>query len=497
MDEEMESLASNSTWTLVELPPGARAIPVKWVYKIKKTAGGAVDRFKARLVAKGFRQREGIDFGEVFAPVSKYSTLRALLATTAALDLELHQLDVKTAFLNGELEEEVYVQQPEGYSEGGTQLVCRLHRALYGLRQSPRAWHTRLKDELHQLGFSPSAADPSLFRDSSAFVLVYVDDILIAAKELDKVLAVKAALSEVFEARDLGPASIFLGMSIQRDRGSRSSRSSLRLSQAGMARRLVQQFGLQDCKPRQLPLSPALQLSAGQGDLLDKETSSYSQLVGSLLYLSVCTRPDIAHAVGVLTKFMSAPSSTHWQAAQAVLRYVAGTAEYSLVFGTSSANIIGYSDASYADDLDTRRSTSAFVFVMFGGAVSWMSKRQPTVAASTTEAEYIAAAQATREALWLKQLLVDLDLKPGRLQIRADNQSALKLLRNPVSSNRSKHIDVAYHFARERLARGDIDFSFIGTESMLADMLTKPVSTAKLEVCCTGVGLKQPDNSQQ
>ena len=491
MDEEMESLASNSTWTLVELPPGARAIPVKWVYKIKKTAGGAVDRFKARLVAKGFRQREGIDFDEVFAPVSKYSTLRALLATSAALDLELHQLDVKTAFLNGELEEEVYVQQPEGYSEGGTQLVCRLHRALYGLRQSPRAWHKRLKDELHQLGFSPSSADPSLFRDSTAFVLVYVDDILIAAKELDKVLAVKAALSNVFEARDLGPASIFLGMSIQRDRGSRT----LRLSQADMARRLVQQFGLQDCKPRQLPLSPALQLSAAEGDLLDKETSSYSQLVGSLLYLSVCTRPDIAHAVGVLTKFMSAPTSTHWQAAQAVLRYVAGTAQHSLVFGTSTANIIGYSDASYADDLDTRRSTSAFVFIMFGGAVSWMSKRQPTVAASTTEAEYIAAAQATREALWLKQLLLDLDLKPGRLQIRADNQSALKLLRNPVSSNRSKHIDVAYHFARERLARGDIDFSFVGTEAMLADMLTKPVSIAKLEACCTGVGLKAADDS--
>ena len=219
MDDEIASLAANNTWTLEEAPPGVRAIPVKWVFKTKRNVNGNVERYKARLVAKGFRQLEGVDFTEVFAPVSKHATLRALLARVAHHNMELHQLDIKTAFLNGQLEEEVYVEQPPGYAGGGAGKVCRLHRALYGLKQAPRAWHKRLSEELESMGFTASSADAGLYTKldveaGSVFVIVYVDDMLIAADSMKAVDAFKATITAAFDAHDLGEAAHFLGVVI-------------------------------------------------------------------------------------------------------------------------------------------------------------------------------------------------------------------------------------------------------------------------------------------
>ena len=493
MDEEIKSLHSNETWTTELIPKGKRAIPVKWVYKVKKDANGNIERFKARLVAKGFRQKEGVDFDEVFAPVSKYSTLRALMAVAAVEDLEVHQLDIKTAFLNGVLQEEVYIEQPIGYHEGGPDIGCHLHRALYGLRQAPRAWHTRLTEELANMGFKPSSADPGLhFLDTESgriFLLVYVDDILIAARSKADVEWVKQALTSKFEAHDLGEAHYFLGIDIVRDRAART----VKLSQKRLTSELVEKYGMGDCKAKTVPLSTADKLTKSEGVPLDKSTHTYTNLIGSLLYLSVCTRPDIAQAVGVLSKYMKEPTSLHWQAAKGLLRYVASTREQSIVYGTEPNTVIGYCDADHAGDLDTRRSTTGFVFLVNGGAITWLSKRQPTVAASTTEAEYIASAQATKEALWLRVLLADLGIKVDTFQIMADNQSAMKLLKNPVSSMRSKHIDVVYHFARERVARREVEFLYIRTDEMLADMFTKAVPSNKFQFCCDGIGMVGSD----
>ena len=275
-------------------------------------------------------------------------------------------------------------------------------------------------------------------------------------------------------------------MVIERDRANRT----IKLTQARMTTDLVAKYGLSDAKPRSLPLDPALRLMQGEGELLDTSTAaSYAQLVGSLLYLSVCTRPDIAQAVGALSKFMASPTNIHWQAALGVVRYLAGTAQYGLNFGGGDSGLEGYCDADYAGDLDTRRSTTGYVFILHGGAISWSSKRQATVAASTSEAEYIAAAQAVKEALWLRNLLKDLAEPVGAIKIYGDNQSALKLMKNPVLSMRSKHIDVVYHFARERVARKEVVFTYIKTERMLADMLTKPVVKGKLMFCCNGIGV--------
>ncbi|WIA41017.1 hypothetical protein OEZ86_004655 [Tetradesmus obliquus] len=490
MDEEMASLYSNNTWALEEPPPGITPIPVKWVFKVKRDAHGNIERFKARLVAKGFKQREGIDYDEVFAPVGKHSTMRAFIAMVAELGMEFHHLDIKTAFLNGELaeHERVFIMQPPGY-ENGSGLACHLVKTLYGLKQAPRAWHERLHKELEILGFKASDADPSLFiqnnKTSNTYLLTYVDDILIAAPTISAVESIKRSLMSVFDARDLGETNHYLGINIIRDRGS----GTIKLSQELMIREVVEHYGLTEAKTLSTPLSHSIKLSAGDGDLLDTETYPYSQLIGKLMYIMVCTRPDIAYAVGALARYMSKPRMPHWQAARGLVRYLAGTADYGITYGTSKGELVGYCDADYAGDVDTRRSTTGYVFMKGGGAITWQSKRQQTVAGSTTEAEYMAAAGAVKEGLFLRKLEGALNNKIGSINILADNQSAIKLLRNPISSLRSKHIDVIHHFARERVMRKEVTFSYVKTDDQLADIMTKALPAPKHDKCTAGMGV--------
>jgi hypothetical protein len=414
-DEEMASILQNDTWEVVQKPPGANVIDVKWVYKVKYSTSGQVQRFKARLVAKGYKQEEGIDYDEVFAPVSKYTSIRALLALVAAEDLDLELLDIKTAFLNGTLQEEVYINHPPGYPQGPPGTVLKLKKTLYGLKQAPRAWHQRLNEELNRIGFTASVADPGLYvytkdSGSTAHIMVYVDDLLIASSDKKLIGHIKQQLMTAFDARDMGAATAYLGMKIERDRGSRT----LKLSQTLMAEELVKKYNMQDSKGKTTPGSLNIKLTAEEGDPLDTEKFPYSQLVGAMMYLAVCTRPDIAYIVGAAARFMAKPTTVHWQVAKSVLRYLSGTTHYGITFGRSTDGLVGYCDADFAGDLDTRRSTTGYVFTFGGAAVSWSSKRQQTVAASTTEAEYMAAAAAVKEALWLRNLFADFgyDISP-------------------------------------------------------------------------------------
>ena len=485
MDDEFASLLANQTWTLEKPPPDVRPIPVKWVYKVKRDANGNIERYKARLVVKGYRQQEGIDYQEVFAPVSKYSTLRTVLAVAAAEDMEIHQLDIKTAFLNGELEEDVWCEQAEGY-ESGKGLACHLRKSLYGLKQAPRAWHLKLKAELENMGFRESCADPGLFIKRSGkplYLLIYVDDIALVTKDTSELQATKEKIMEAFEARDLGPCSYFLGMDVIRDREAHT----IMLAQRRMTTDLLAKYDMTGAKSLSTPLTPAIKLTK-EGEPLNLEAYPYAQLIGSLMYISICTRPDIAQAVGALARYMAKPTMAHWQAAKGLLRYLAGTPEYGIMFGQSSGLEV-YCDADYAGDLDSRRSTTGYVFTLNGGAISWSSRLQQTVAASTTEAEYMAAAAAIKEALWMRRLLSELGLDPGTILIKADSQSAIKLLKNPIVSMRSKHIDVIYHFARERVARKDVAFDYIRTDFMVADSLTKALPAAKFNLCRTEMGV--------
>ncbi|GLC47439.1 hypothetical protein PLESTM_002074400 [Pleodorina starrii] len=491
MDDEMSSIHTNRVWDLVDTPKGVRPLPVKWVYTLKKDEHGNIVRHKARLVVKGFAQVEGRDYEEVYAPVSKHTTLRALLSVVAAQDLELHQLDVKTAFLNGKLEEEVYVQQPPGYGNGDPRVSCKLSKALYGLKQAPRAWYGRLKSELEGLGFTVSQADPGLFfRDVNGervWVLVYVDDLLIAAKELSLVRQLKAKLTTIFDVRDLGEARVFLGFEIERNRPERT----MKVSQKRYASEVVEKFGLGGANARVLPMSPGTVLRSA-GEPLDVRRFPYGELIGSLLYLPVGTRPDISHSVGALARYMAKPTVEHWEFAKGVLRYVAGTTALGIVFSAKSSapSLHGYCDSDYAACVDTRRSTTGYVFLNAGGAVSWSSRLQPTVATSTAEAEYMASGSACKEALWFRHLARDLKLGVSSVPIKCDNQAAIKIIENPISSARSKHIDVLHHFVRERVVRGEISYSYCKSADMVADCLTKPLPLPSFQKCVQSMGVR-------
>jgi hypothetical protein len=284
----------------------------------------------------------------------------------------------------------------------------------------------------------------------------------------------------------MGEVTSFLGMNITRDRPNRE----LKIDQHGMINSIITTYGMEEAKIKTTPLSPAIKLTKTEGEELDKEKYPYGTLVGKLMFLAVATRPDIAYSVGALTRFMSNPTLVHWQAAKGIVRYLAGTADKGITFRGSKQELDGYCDADYAGDLDTRRSTTGYVFTLNGGVISWSSKKQPTVAVSTTEAEYMAAAAAVKEGLWLRKLLTSLGLKGDVIHINCDNQSAIKLLKNPIFSARSKHIDIMHHFARERVLRREVAFHYISTQKMLADVMTKALPQSKHEECCIGMGVK-------
>lgn len=488
MCEEMGSQRSKKTWTVLPLPPGKRALPVRWIYTRKRNGQGVVVRYKARLVVKGFMQRYGIDYGEVFAPTVRWTTVRLFFSIVAADDLELEQLDVKTAFLHGELEEDIWIAQPPGFEEGGTGLACKLHKAVYGLKQAPRVWHSKLKSVLDKVDYKPSDADPALFINSTpsrSFALTWVDDVLTAhhASTATKNPAIQKLADEFGEVTILD-GSFALGLEIQRDRSART----LKLSQRLLTEDLLEEFGMAEAKPRSTPFPPGCHPSKAGADPLPPD-SRYAEVVGSLLYLATVTRPDIAQAVGVLTRYMAAPTTEHWQLAMGVLRYLAGTRDWGIVFGPTDP-IVGYTDSDYAGDPDIRRSTSGFVFTMNGGSVSWSSRLQPTVAVSTAEAEYMAASPAVKEALWLRKLLADFGKPVDALTIFTDNQAALALLKNPVSSVRTKHIDVIHHFARERVERNEVQFVYIASQDNVADTMTKPLPAVRFRECCADMGMQ-------
>ena len=495
VNDEMKSLLENQVWDLTNLPQGKNAVKSKWVFKLKRNDEGKVVRHKARLVAKGFTQKEGIDYNEVFAPVTRLSTMRALLATAASNDYEIIQADIKTAFLNGKLEQEVYMEQPEGFAEDSNK-VCKLRKTIYGLKQAPRAWHECLAKALMNEGFRKSHADPSLFTRIGStgriFILVYVDDMLLVGENKEKLERTIENLKSLFDTKNLGEAGYFLGMKIERNR----PRKIIRLSQGQYVRDLLERFNMGDCKSNKLPLQPSSTLSKDMSPSSQAETEGmanipYQSLVGGLLYLANSTRPDISYSVGVLARYMSNPGQQHWAAGKGLLRYLKGTVNRGVVYSKPDNEIKIYCDADFGGDLDTRKSTTGLLITIGGGSIVWSSKLQGTVAASTTEAEYIAASEAGKEVKWLSKLLNDLEIYPKSevLTVQTDNQSCLKLIKNPVNHRRTKHIDVKHHFIRDTVQKGEMKFQYCNTESMAADSLTKAVCVKKLEFCSEEMGL--------
>lgn len=477
MKEECYSLHENNTWELVNRPPGRKVLRGKWVYKLKRGPSGEILRYKARWVVRGFEQEEGIDYNETFASVVKPMSYKTIFAFSAACDHEIEQMDIKTAFLCGEIEEEVYVEQPTGMDDG-TGRVCKLKRALYGLKQSPRIWYKTLATHLATLGFHPLGADLSVFIKGTTIIAVYVDDLLLSGPKMSDIKILKGQLSERFQMSDLGPCSYYLGMAVTRNRQNRI----IQLSQTAYVEKILREYKMADSKPMSTPMDTNCRLQKASADYEAESEfrKQYQSAVGSLMYAMLGTRPDIAYAVSVVSRYGSNPTPAHYGAVKRIFRYLKGTKHLQLTYRGNLQPLSGYTDSDWAGDHDTRRSTSGYLFNIGSGAISWSSKRQPTVALSTCEAEYTGQTQAGKEAIWLRGLLDQLygekgQSEPQAVIIYGDNQGAIALAKNPQYHARTKHIAIQNHWIRERLTDGQIALEYVPTEEQIADGLTKPL----------------------
>lgn len=466
---------------------------MKWVFKVKRNADGSINKYKARLVAKGYIQKHGVDYDEVFAPVARIETVRLIIGMSASHRWELHHLDVKTAFLYGELKEEVYVKQPEGFVVKGSETkVYKLSKALYGLRQAPRAWNEKLHKVLRELKFDRCLKEPSLYRKQNhehlLVVAVYVDDLLVTWSNLEMILEFKSDMAAKFEMSDLGRLSYYLGIEvIQRD-------GSIILSQEQYATRILEEAGMKGCNSVHIPMDAGVKLGKAEKEE-GVDEREYRRNIGCLRYL-IHTRPDLACSVGTLCRYMHNPKVSHNAALKQVLRYLSGTLSYGLVFEVKSEDsLVGYSDSSYNVDPDDGKSTTGHIFYLGGNPITWCSQKQEIVALSSCEAEFMAATETAKQAIWLQDLLNEILGRHGeKVVIRIDNKSAIALSKNPMFHGRNKHIHTRFHFIRECMEKGLVNVEHVARVRQKADILTKALGRVKFVEMRSLIGVQDLKN---
>ncbi|CAI7784754.1 unnamed protein product [Closterium sp. NIES-54] len=494
MDAEMASWKSTGTYVDAVPPPRANIVSGMWIFRVKRPPGSP-PVFKARYVARGFSQRQGVDYFQTFSPTPKMTTLRVLLHVAAHRDYELHSLDFSTAFLQGSLHEEIWLRRPPGFT-GSFPLATQwsLRRPVYGLRQAPREWHDTLRTTLAALGFAPSTADPSLFlrTDTSLlpfYILVYVDDLVFATADTARLAYVKSELQKRHTCTDLGELRSYLGLQITRDR----ARRTITLTQSHMVQQVLQRFGFTYSSPQATPLPTRHSLSALPSDESVESSGPYAELVGCLMYLMTCTRPDLAYPLSILARYV-APGRhrpEHMAAVKRVLRYLCSTSGMGLVLGGRSPVVLtGHADASWADDQATQRSSQGYSFGLGSGSVSWRATRSSSVLGSSCEAEIYTGAMAAQELRWLTYLLTDLGEPPRSPPVLyVDNKAMLALCREQRLEHRTKHIALRYFLARELQQRGQLRLAYVASEANTADVFTKALAPCDHQRCCTQLGL--------
>lgn len=481
IDDEHESLIRNKTWVICPLPKGRKPISCKWVFKIKYSSTGEIDKYKARLVARGFTQEKGFDYNETYSPTAKLTTFRVLLAIALHFDYHIHQMDVKCAFLNGHLNEEIYMNQPEGFHDGSS-MVCKLNRSLYGLKQASRMWNERFHQFMLKIKFQRCLSDHCLYVRSTnginCYALLYVDDLLIMCSDINVINTVKQLLCNEFEMTDIGVANTFLGIHIKRN----DEKPTIEIGQAEYFRKVLRKFNMIDCKGIATPIETGLDLPR-DGKNCDYNVP-YRELMGCLTYATLTTRPDLCAAVNFFSRYQSCFDQMHFKHAKRMLRYINATLNLKMRYTKQpKADIlVGYVDADWAGDKNDRKSTSGYVFKVFGNTVSWCSRKQPTVSLSSTEAEYIALANGICEGRWLRSLLSELQIICDRATIiHEDNQSCMRVAEEPKEHKRMKHIDVKYNFIRESIAGGEFQLKYIPTGNQIADIMTKGLNRTAFE----------------
>ncbi|CAI7874226.1 unnamed protein product [Closterium sp. NIES-54] len=494
MDAEMASWKSTGTYVDEVPPPGANIVSGMWIFRVKRPPGSP-PVFKARYVAGGFSQRQGVEYFQTFSLTHKMTTLRVLLHVAAQRDYELHSLDSSTAFLQGSLHEEIWLRRPPGFTWSfppGTRWSLR--RPVYGLRQVPHEWHDTLRTTLAALGFAPSTANPSLFlrTDTSLppfYILVYVDDLVFATTDTTGLAHVKSELQKRHTCTDLGELRSYLGLQITRDRAQRT----ITLTQSHMVQQVLQRFDFTYSSPQATPLSTRHSLSALPSDESVEPSGPYPELVGCLMYLMTCTRPDLAYPLSILARYV-APGRhrpEHMAAAKRVLRYLCSTSGLGLVLGGRCPVVLtGHADASWADDQAMQRSSQGYTFSLGSGSVSWRATCSSSVLGSSCEAEIYAGAMAAQELHWLTYLLTDLGEPPRSPPVLyVDNKAMLALCREHRLEHRTKHIALRYFLARELQQRGQLRLAYVASEANTADIFTKALPSGDHQRFCTMLGL--------
>ncbi|GJW31919.1 retrotransposon protein, putative, ty1-copia subclass [Tanacetum coccineum] len=501
-DEEMKSIKVNKVWIVIDCPPNAKVVRSKWIFKKKTDMDGKVHTYKARLVAKGCTQTYGIDYEETFSPVADIRAIRILIAIAAYYDYEIWQMDVKTAFLNGRLDEDIYMEQPEGYVDPNyPNGVCKLQRAIYGLKQASRQWNKRFDEEIKKFGFIQNRDEPCVYRKASGsdvvFLILYVDDILIMGNNIPRLKEVKDYLGKCFSVKDLGEAAYILGIKIYRDRSLRL----IGLNQSAYIDKILKKFSMQNSKKGFIPMEVKHDLSNEMCASSDEEKAymkkvPYASAVGSIMYAVRCTRPDVAFAQNLVSRYQQNPGKLHWVAVKHILKYLRNTKDMFLVYGgnpDTELDVTGFCDASWQCDKDDTKSQTGYVFIVNGGAVDWKSKKQTTIAMHATQSEYMAASEAAMEAVWIRKFVGDLGVMPSinkPINMYCDNSAAIIFANEPGVMKGARHFLRRYHYVREQVESGEIKLIKVHTDKNLADAFTKALPRGKVNEHANGIGLR-------
>ena len=472
MRKEIDSMKTNKVWTLTEPKPNQKVIKSKWIFKTKLSPDGETI-YKARLVAQGFNQVPGVDYEETFSPVVRFESVRSILALSAKQGWSTHHMDVSTAFLNGDLNETLFMSQPQSFEvKGKEKYVCKLRKSIYGLKQSSKCWHDAFSSFLLQLGFKQSESDSCVYvsfnKGNIIIIALYVDDLMISSNSDDLLKDIKQKLMSKYVMKDLGIVKQFLGVNVE------YHNDKIFIHQSEFALALLRKFNFDNAKPVNTPIETSTKLISATDDDKLFDIEMYQSAVGALLYLATRTRPDISFAVGNVSKFCTKPTEKHWMAVKRIFRYIKGTLELGIAYDRSANDKCkGWTDADWAGDSNDRKSTSGYCFTLSNGIISWRSTKQTCVALSTAEAEYVALASSAQEAVWLGKVLNDLQSNNVPIMIYEDNQSAICLAKSNRNHPKTKHIDIKYNYVRDVLSKSLIEICYCPTDENLADIFTK------------------------
>lgn len=483
IEEELKAHSKNETWELVKKPDGVKTIGCKWVFKVKDAPSGPL--YKSRLCAMGCSQKHQVDYTETFSPTVRYDSVRVLLSKVCQDNLKMIQFDVKTAFLYGNITEDIYMTPPDGLDVPKGH-VCKLKRSLYGLKQAPRCWNQKFDSVLKKFGFANSHSDKCIYTGQlngvKVYLILYVDDGLIISKDKSVLNKVIEDLKENFEIKVCEPKN-FVGLEIER------GENYMFLHQTTYVQKLLNKFNMTNANGNSTPVETGIKLEKNTLEL--DRNIPYREAVGSLMHLAIVSRPDIMFAVSLVSRYLDSYDNSHWNAVKRIMKYLKETSDYGLYYTPTDNNILEcYCDSDYANDTETRRSMTGYVFIKNGAAVTWASQRQQTIALSTTEAEFMAACSATKEVIWLKRLLLDVDeYNQNSVNLNIDNQSAISVIKNENYHKRCKHIDIKYKFVKEKYENKEIVLNYISSHEQSADIFTKPLPKCKFQYLRSKLGI--------